>query len=135
MIGRKFKLDIIQDYISILASKNLCSFCIRNAIFAPNEEGEVKILSELSDQLFHVYKKVMFRFGLIDLASAILDKDFLLNFNDCGEVDTLSKMQLSNKITEMNTNLKNIAFELKNKLIKMKFNQFELNYLNINSLV
>ncbi len=73
----------------------------------------------------------MFRLGLINLSSAILDKEMLTRFSETKKDFSIDNELFKNKTKEYGENLLKISKNLEKKLQLMDLNTFELNYLHI----
>lgn len=125
MKNKCLKEGLIQNYISLLEADNFCTNC--NTIdLTENEKSCLTIVRNFSQELLQTYKKVLFKFDLMDLSLSILYKE-LVFFN---ENDNFSFTKLQNCYIS----LKTIEENLEKNLKKMKLNVFELNYLNIDKL-
>lgn len=131
MKKRKFKDSIIEDYITILSAINFCDIYLCNMNLSLNETESLKDIKNFALNLSQTYKKIMFKLGLINLSSAILDKEMLYKFSDNKNNFIFNPDLLKTKIKEYGENLLKISKNLEKKLQFMDLNTFELNYLHI----
>ncbi len=134
MRNKSFKMSIINDYTLILSSKNFCDFSLSTLDLNQIEIYSIKEVDALASSLLQTYKKIMFKLGLIDLSLALLDKQMLNSYLSIRQDLFADKTEIIQKITEIKTNLTQIAQNLKFKIKKMELNNFELNYLNIDKI-
>ena len=131
MKKRKFKDSIIEDYITILSAINFCDIYLCNFNLNLSEKESLRDLKNFALSLSQTYKKIMFRLGLINLYSAILDKEMLTRFSATKKDFSIDNELFKNKTKEYGENLLKISKNLEKKLQLMDLNTFELNYLHI----
>ncbi len=134
MRNKSFKMSIMGDYSMILSAKNFCDLCLSTKNLDINDISKIKETEYYANSLLQTYKKIMFKLGLIDISLAILDKQMLNNYILNKQLSSLSKLEIKDKLNEIEVNLTQIAKNLKLKIKKMELNNFELNYLNIDKL-
>ena len=112
MKKRKFKDSIIEDYITILSAINFCDIYLCNFNLNLSEKESLRDLKNFALSLSQTYKKIMFRLGLINLSSAILDKEMLTRFSETKKDFSIDNELFKNKTKEYGENLLKISKNL-----------------------
>lgn len=125
MISKSLKNSIIQDYICLNEAIHFCENCQCLKLQEIEKQKLISIKIFALD-LLQIYKKIMFKLNLINLSTAVLEKEIKSSQMPFGN--------FSDNINQVATILKSLGKNLIAKIHKMKLNTFELNYLNINNL-
>ncbi len=132
MTKRKFKLSLINDYILVQSANIFYEELIKCPNYDLIDKQNFTKNKTLSNKLASVYKKILFKYGLINLSLALLEKQLFSPISPSQSQLLQNKEKALKKAREFELTLQEIAISLKQKLYKMKLNNFEINYLNIN---
>jgi hypothetical protein len=128
---QRFKKKIIDDYIFLLSTQNLCECFLLFSNLGEDKRQKVLNLQKYAGALIEVYLKILFKYDLLDLALAILSKEFLSAKGNLSAEVFYSDSLVDKRFFE----LRQMSENLKQKLKKINTNSFEMSYLKIDKLI
>ena len=115
------KLLLVEDYIEL---NKISISCEKENLKLSNLEEKEKLVQiiELKNNLFEVYEKIFFRFGLMDVSYLLLKES--LNSKQC-EFKVVNVLQLDEVLFRLKMMVQTLTLKLK----KLSLNEIELKYV------
>ena len=115
------KLLLVEDYIEL---NKISISCEKENLKLSNLEEKEKLVQiiELKNNLFEVYEKIFFRFGLMDVSYLLLKES--LKSKQC-EFKVVNVLQLDEVLFRLKMMVQTLTLKLK----KLSLNEIELKYV------